>query len=91
MPTSVSALVSMPSSAEVTKSWIVSMSLVTRLMRSPVRCRVVLGQRQAMNVVIEHAPQVVHDPLADVGGEIVLQIGARGGATAMTATASTRH
>ena len=37
MPTSVRTLVTMPSSAEVTKSWIVSMSLVTRLIRSPVR------------------------------------------------------
>ena len=37
MPTSVSTLVTMPRSADVTKSWTLSMSLVTRPMRSPVR------------------------------------------------------
>ena len=39
---------------------------------------IVVGQRQAMDVVIHRAPQVVHDPLADVGGEIALQVGAGG-------------
>ena len=29
-----------------------------------------------MDVVIHRAPQVVHDPLADVGGEVALQVGA---------------
>ena len=36
---------------------------------------IVFGERQAMNVVIKRAPQVVHDPLADVSGEIVFQVG----------------
>ena len=37
---------------------------------------VVFGERQAMDVVIERLPQVVHDPLPDVGGEIGVQVGA---------------
>ena len=34
---------------------------------------VVFGERQAMNVVIERPPQVVHHPLADAGGEVVFR------------------
>ncbi len=37
MPTSVKALTSMPSSAEATKSWMASMSLVTLRIKLPVR------------------------------------------------------
>ena len=37
MPTSVITLTSMPSSAELMKSWTASMSLVTRVIRSPLR------------------------------------------------------
>ena len=37
MPASVSTLMTMPNSAELMKSWIASMSLVTRVSRSPVR------------------------------------------------------
>ena len=38
---------------------------------------VVLGKRQAMDVVIERPPEIVHEPLPDVGGEIRVQVGAR--------------
>ena len=37
MPAMVTTSTTMPSMAEVTKSWMASISLVTRLIRSPVR------------------------------------------------------
>ncbi len=65
----------MPNKAEVTKSRIRSMSLVTLPMRSPVlfsSCSA--SDAVDADMVIEGPPQVVHDPLADISGEIVLQV-----------------
>lgn len=36
---------------------------------------VVFGERQAVDVVVERAPQVVHHPLSDVRGQVGVQIG----------------
>ena len=71
-------LATMPSIAEVTKSWMLSMSVVTAADQIAGALLVVLGQGQATDVVIHRAPQLVHDPLSDVGGEVALQVGAGG-------------
>ena len=78
MPTSVSTLTTMPSSAELMKSWMASMSSVTRVMQVAGARFVVLGERQPLNVVVERAPQVVPHPLADARRQILFRVGADG-------------
>ena len=51
------------------------MSLVTRLIRSPVRASR-LRKGEAMDVVIEGTPHVVGNPLAYAGGEIFFDVAA---------------
>ena len=58
------------------KSWTAPMSLVTRVIRSPVRDCVVFGERQPLNVVVQRPPQVVSHPLADARGQVFLEVGA---------------
>ncbi len=38
----------------------------------------VIGERQPLNVVVQREPQIVRHPLADVGGEVLLGVGADG-------------
>ena len=54
------------------------MSLVTRVIRSPVRDFVVFGQRQPLNVVVQRPAQVVPHPLADARRQVFLEVGADG-------------
>ena len=60
------------------KLWMASISLVTRLIRSPVCLLVVVGQREALDVRVQCLAQIVHHPLADAGGEIFFGVGANG-------------
>ena len=38
---------------------------------------IVVGKRKPLDMGIERPPQVVHDPLADAGGEILFRVGAK--------------
>ena len=76
MPTSVRLLISAPSSPEAMKLWMASMSLVTRLIRSPVCFWSWIGERKPLDVGVERPAQIVHHPLADAGGDVFLRVGA---------------
>jgi hypothetical protein len=54
------------------------MSLVTTADEIAGSFLIVFGEREAMNVVIQRPPEIVHDPLPDIGGEIGIQIGTHG-------------
>jgi hypothetical protein len=58
MPTSVNTFVTMPSSARVMKSWMLSMSFVDPPDQIACLPIVVLGEREAVDVVIERAPEI---------------------------------
>ena len=78
MPTSVSTLTRMPSSAELMKSWIdFDVARDPRDQVAGARL-VVFGERQPLDVVVERPAQVVPHPLADAGGQVLLEVGADG-------------
>ncbi len=60
------------------KVWMESMSDVTRLMRSPVRRGVVVGERELLHVGVQVAAQVVRHPLADAGRKVLVAVGEDG-------------
>ena len=76
MPTSVRLLTNAPSKPEAMKLWMASISLVTRLIRSPVCLLIMVGERQPLNVGVERSAQVVHYPLTHAGGQVLLGVGA---------------
>ena len=78
MPTSVITLTSMPSSAELMKSWTgFDVAGDPRDQVAGPRL-VVFGERQPLNVVVERPAQVVSHPLTDARGQVFLEVGADG-------------
>ena len=75
MPTSVSRLTKMPISAVLMKSCTAEVSRHARDEIALPRLSV-FGERQPLEVLIEHQPQIVRDPFADPRRQVLFHVGA---------------